>query len=312
MNLNFRFFWCLVCGGAGPFFLGGCTTVNYGLNDIGTNVAVLQQAVGANHKAVIAVMNRLNAEDQPYRMKDGVTLPAFAKRDLTTLAPEDIAAWDKVLDGLDAYCAALVKLSSGTPSTDFVSSAEGLGCNINALARAKNLTPGSYVADAEAAITAIGGLVMKHEANVDILKVTQEADPRFQELIQDLLSTLGYAGNPPAAVNHGMLASYQAHYLAYNAPQIKAYRNDAIAGFDAMSPEEKAQHIQEFKGWLAVEEDHDEFVASVETLVTALTKAAAAHHAISVGTKPSLQAAFKDIQAEIKNAQAIYQTFTKG
>ena len=309
MNLNSRFYLCLLCCGSLPFLFSSCTTINQGWTDPGTNVAVLQQAVGANHKAVIAVMNRLNEEDMPYRMKDGVMLSSFAKRDLTTLSSDDIAAWDNVLDGLDAYCDALVKLSSGKSSDDFVSSAAGLGCNINALAKAKNLTPGSYVADAEAAMTAIGGLVMKHEANVDILKITQEADPRFQELIQDLLSTLGYAGNPPAPVNHGMLASYQAHYLAYNAPLLKAYKGDAIVGFETLSSDEKTRQIEEFKSWIATERDHDEFLASLDALATALAKAGAAHHAVSVGTKPSIQAAFKDIQAEIKNAQAIYQKF---
>jgi hypothetical protein len=183
---------------------------------------------------------------------------------------------------------------------------------MQSLAKATKVTPGSYAADAETAVTAIGGIVINIKADDDIQKVAREADPQFRSIINDLISALGFEGNPPKPAAHGILATYQDHYNSYEAPFAKAFKGDAIANFAGMSPEQKKAAIDSFVAWLNTRQDHDTFVASVGSLVVALNKTAVAHQALADGSKPTLSTAFSQLQAEIKNVQGIYQKFKKG
>lgn len=297
----------------------GCTTVNNFLNSPATNVTALQQAADANHKATIAVMNQMNAEVLPYRIQDGINgygplKDSFGKADLNILDPKDIAAWDTLLTSLDSYCGALASLSGGQQAKDYVNSAEGLGSNITALAKAAKVSTSSNLNEVEGALVAIGNVVMTAQANKDIQTIASRADSDFQKVTGFLISTLGVQfesdGKPVPATN-SILGAYEDAYETHNAALGKEFKGDMIH-FDTMSADIRKLKIQEFRDWLATEADHDKFVNSATQLAVAIKKAAAAHKALADPSKLSINDAFKDLQVQVKNAQTIYQTFKKG
>jgi hypothetical protein len=295
---------------AGLLF-AGCNTILQDLPDESKDTACLKQAMDANHKATMALFKEMNERELPFRIEDGVNATSFSMDQLTTLAPADIAAWDKVLEGLDSYCDALDCLTNGRVVSDIESASESFGGNMQSLAKAAKMNAGSYPADAATAVTALGGILIQMKANADIHAIAKAADPQFHQVIEDLVTALGFQGDPPVPAADGMLASYEAHFATHNAPLAKEYKNGSIAGFDKKSPDERRESIEGLIAWLGAEQEHDDFVKAVHDLVLALRRAETAHHDLAVGTKETTAAAFAQLQAEVKDVQAIYEKFKK-
>ena len=291
--------------------LCGCNTLRQDLPDESKDTACLKQAMDANHKATMALFKEMNERELPFRIEDGVSSSSFSKDQLTTLAPADIAAWDKVLEGLDSYCDALDCLTNGKEVSDFESASESFGGNMQSLAKAAKMNVGSYPADAATAVTALGGILIEMKANADVHAIAGKADPQFHQVIEDLITALGYHGDPPVPGSDGMLATYEVHYSTQNAPLAKEYRDGAIAGFDQMTPEKRREAIKGLIAWLSAEQEHDDFVKAVHDLVDALKKVETAHHDLASAPKETTAAAFAQLQAEVKDVQAIYEKFKK-
>ncbi len=287
--------------------LSGCNSVLQNLPDETKDTACLKQAMDANHKATMAIFREMNDRDLPFRIEDGINATSFSKDQLTTLAPADIAAWDKVLEGLDSYCEALDCLTNGKEVSDFESASEAFGGNMQSLAKAAKMNVGSIPADAATAVTALGSILVQMKANADVHAIAKAADPQFHQVIEDLVISLGFHGDPPVAASDGMLASYEVHYATRNAPLAKEYRNGSIAGFDQMTPDARRESIKGLIAWLSAEQEHDDFVKAIHDLVDALKKAETAHHDLAGGTKETTAAAFAQLQVEVKDVQAIYQ-----
>jgi hypothetical protein len=294
------------CFLAGAWF-AGCTAGE-------TNrAASLQQAMEASHKAAIGVLNRANAEMLPYRIELGVLGGSFSKDDLALLGPSDIAAWDRILGGLDTYCAAMTELTSGKEAADFTASAESFGLKVQSLVKTVKGSSGSGIIDAATAVTALGRALVNEKAGHDARAIAKAADPGFHAVVGDLIGALGFAGVPAEPTAHGLLATYEAAYRTSNAENsLRRFKGDAIAGFDAMTPAERKAAITDFVAWLRVERDHEDFVESVTALAGALNKAAVAHAALARGDPATVGAAFADLRAEIQNTVQIYQKYKQG
>ncbi|HZL46228.1 MAG TPA: hypothetical protein VFC28_08375 [Opitutaceae bacterium] len=285
----------------------GCTVVT-------TNqAACLQQAMDANHRATMGILKRANEEMLPYRIDQGVVGTSFSKDNLSLLAPADLAAWDKILCGLDAYCAALADLTSGKSSADFTNASASFGVKIQSLVQSiKGSSAPSTVSGGEA-VAALGSILIKYQASRDAQAIAKAADPSFHAVIAGLIGALGFAGHPPAPVAHGLLATYEAGYQTTSAEKsAKRFKDDAITGFDAMTPAERRAAIKDFIAWLGVEQDHQDFVECVNALAAALDKAAAAHAALAQGSKETIGAAFAELRAEIQNTIRVYQKYQEG
>jgi hypothetical protein len=293
---------------AGALLLGGCATIG----EIGSgNATTLQQAMAANHKTAISLLTQANVEALPYRIEAEAGADTFSKSGLNLLAPEDIAAWDKILSGLDSYCTALAQLTTGAQSTDYQTAAESLGSGIQSVAKAVSFSD-PHGPEIETAVTELGTVLIRYKAESDAQKVAKAADPAFQTVVGDLLGVFGFEGHPPAASAHGLLATYEVEFEVGNAANAKAFKDGTIAGFSAMSPADKKANIQAFVAWQAAQQDHDAFVAAMKTLGTALAKAAAAHAAFAQGSKETAAEAFTQLKTEIQNVKAIEQKFPTG
>jgi hypothetical protein len=274
----------------------GCATVD------AKQAACLQQAMAADHKAAMGIFKRVNEEMLPAQIEQGVAGTAFSKDNLSLLAPADVAEWDRILGGLDAYCAALGDLTSGDSSAAFTTASESFGVKIQKFVKVVNGSSVAALANARTAVGELGGVLIKYKASRDARAIAKAADPSFQSAIADLVDALGFAGRPPTPAPHGMMATCEINFRAMNAEKSdKRFKNDAIAGFDAMTPAERRAAIKDFIVWLGAEQDHQELVESVTTLATALDKAAAAHAALALSSPGPVDAAFADLRAEIQN-----------
>jgi hypothetical protein len=287
--------------------LAGCATG-------GTNhAASLQKAMDANHRAAIGILQKANDEMLPYRIEQGVLGASFSKSDLSLLAPSDIAAWDKILCGLDTYCAALAELTSGKEAADYAGASESFGLKVKSLVKTVEGSTGAGIVDAGTAVTELGSILVTYKGERDVQAVAKAADRSFQTVVCGLVGALGFAGEPPRPVAHGLLASYEAGYQTINAEKsLRRFKGDAIAGFAAMAPAERRESIKNFVAWLRVEQDHEDFVESVAALAGALNKAAAAHAALARGDPATIGAAFAALRAEIQNTVQIYQKYKQG
>ena len=282
----------------------GCTVVE-------TNqAACLQEAMAGDHKAAISILKRANEEMLPYRIDQGVAGTSFSKDNLSLLSPADVAAWDKILGGLDAYCAALADLASGRSSAEFTAASESFGLNIQSLVKTVKGSGAPSIVEAGTAVTELGGILIKYKASREIQAIAKAADPNVQAAIGGLIGALGFAGHPPERVSHGLLATYEISFATFNAEKsLKRFKGDAIAGFDGMAPTERRAAIREFIVWLNAEQDHEDFVVSMTALAAALDKAAAAHAALAQGSKVAIGTAFAELRAEIQNTVQIYQKY---
>lgn len=288
-------------------WLSGCTAVE-------TNqAACLQQAMTASHKAAMGVFKQANDEMLPCQIEQGATRTAFSRDDVFLLAPSDVAAWDRILGGLDDYCAALADLTSARGSAGFTTASEGFGLKIQALIKAVKGSTSPSVANAGAAVSELGGVLIRCKASREARTVAKAADPCFQAVIGGLISALGFENHPPAPAPHGLLATCEAGYRTINAEKIaRRFKGDAIAGFDAMTPDERRAAIKDFIAWLRAEQDHDDLVAGLTALAAALDKASAAHAALAQGSQETAGAAFAELRAEMENTVRIYGKFKGG
>jgi len=279
-----------------------------------TNQATsLQQAMAGNHKAAIGILKQANEEMLPYRIDQGVAGTSFSKDNLSLLSPSDVAAWDKILGGIDAYCAALADLASGKGSAEFTTASESFGLKIQSLVKTVKGSNSPAVVDAGTAVTELGSVLIKYKASREIQAIAKAADPDFQAAIGGLISALGFAGHPPVPAPHGLLATYEVGFQTVNAEKsAKRFKGDAITGFDGMTPAERRAAIKDFIAWIGAEQDHADFVESLSALATALDKAAAAHAALAQGSKEAMDAAFADLRAEIQNTVQIYKKYQGG
>lgn len=285
----------------------GCTALE-------TNqAACLQEAMDGNHRAAIGILKRANQEMRPYRIDQGVAGSSFSKADLSLLSPADVAAWDRILGGLDAYCAALAGLTDGKSAADFTTASESFGLKIQSLANSVKGSSAPAIVDAGTAVTELGRVLIRYKAGREAQGVARAADPSFQSVVGGLLQALGYAGHPPAPAAHGLLGAYEVSFQTVNAEKsLKRFKGDAIAGFDAMTPAERRAAIKDFIAWLDAEQEHEDFVGSVSALAAALDKAAAAHAALARGSKEAIGAAFAELRAEIQSTVQIYQKYKGG
>jgi hypothetical protein len=289
--------------------VGGCASTE--LMNVGSNATTLQQAVAADHKTAINLLNQVNTADLPYRIEAEADAAAFSAAGLNLLDPADIASWDKILTALDSYCAALDHLAAGTQSTEFQTATETLGSDIQSLATTANLSD-SHGPAVATALTELGSLVIRYKAATEAQTLARAADPSFQIVIRDLIAALGFAGEPPVATTHGVLATYEADFATGNAEHAKSFQGSMIAGFAALSPAEKRASIQAFVAWQAAQRDDASLVDGLKALATALDQAAAAHAALAHGTPDTVTSAFDQLKAEIQNVKAIDSKFSKG
>jgi hypothetical protein len=267
----------------------------------------------AGHKAAISIFKGVNEEMLPARIEQGVAAPSFSKDDLYLIAPSDVAAWDDILTGRDAYCAALDEFASGKSSAELTAASESLGIKIQSLIRAAKGSGASSVGNARTAVSELGGILVKYKASREARAIARAADPSFQIVIGSLIDALGFAGHPPAPVPHGLLATCEVNFRTMNAEKRdRRFRGDAIAGFDAMTPAERRLAIKDFVAWLGVEQDHEALIESVTALAVTLDKTAAAHAAFAQEAPGVGDAAFADLRAEIQNTVRIFQQLKKG
>ncbi len=288
------------------FLLAGCAA------EVGGNADELAKAMAANHQAVVATLNRVNDEARPFLIQQEVEAPAFSADKLFLLAPADVAAWDKILAGLDNYCAALGNLTSGKASEKYEEVTEAFGCNVQALAKAAKLNPGTVTEGVEAGVTELGAILIRRKASADAVAIAREADPHFQAVVHGLVEALGFAGRPPEPAAHGLLATYEADFAAFTAEQGKKFRDNGIADYETMTPAGKKAAIGEFIAWQATQREHQALLDAIKTLAAALDKAAVAHGRLAGGSKESADAALAALKADVQNASAIYQTYRKG
>src|SRR5208283_1777744 len=155
------------------FLLGICCVVVVvwcaGCTAVQTNQATsLQQAMAGNHKAAIGILKQANEEMLPYRIDQGVAGTSFSKDNLSLLSPSDVAAWDKILGGIDAYCAALADLASGKGSAEFTTASESFGLKIQSLVKTVKGSNSPAVVDAGTAVTELGSVLIKYKASREI------------------------------------------------------------------------------------------------------------------------------------------------
>ena len=285
----------------------GCTAVDT------KPVACLQQAMEANHKAAMGILKGVNEEMLPARIEQGVAGTTFSKDDLSLLTPADVAAWDDILSGLEAYCAALDDLTADKSSAAFATASGSFGLKIQSLVKAVEGSSAPSIGSARTAVGELGGILIKYQASREARTIAKAADPSFQTAIRSLIDALGFAGRPPTPAPHGLLATCEVNFQAMNAEKSdKRFKGDAIAGFDAMTPAERRAAIKDFIAWLGVEEDHKQLVGSVTSLAAALDKAAAAHAALAQGSPGPIDAAFAELRAEILTTVQICQKLQKG
>jgi hypothetical protein len=266
-----------------------------------------------NHKAAMGIFKRVNEEMLPSRIEQGIAGAAFSSDDLSLLAPADVAAWDDILSGLDAYCAALGDLTSGKNSAAFTTASESFGIKIQSLVRTVKGSSASGVAKARTAVAELGGVLIKYKASREAQTIAKAADPSFQAAVGSLIDTFGFAGRPPMPAPHGLLATCEVNFRTMNAEKSdRRFKGDAIAGFDAMTPAERRVAIKDFIAWLGVAEDHKALVQSMTALAAALDKAAAAHTAFAQGSAGPIDEAFAELRAEIQTTVQICQKLQKG
>lgn len=282
--------------------LSGCATTTF------QDARTLQTAMEANHQATIAVLQAVNQEILPFRIRNSLGNNSFAKADLALIAPADIDAWDKILGGLEAYCSALARLTSGQSSADFTAAAEGFAGEVQSLGAAVKLDSQPGASGAGAAVIEVGTLLLQHKAASEAREIARAADSKFQFIIKNLIEALGYSGDPPRPGSHGVLPTYSLVYrVATEENRAVTFKDEGIAGFGAMDRERKLAAIQSFTEWLATEQEHDRFVASMESLVAALQKTAQAHAALARGSSEDLAKQFAELQIHVRSTAAIYQ-----
>ena len=229
------------------------------------------------------------------------------------IAPADIDAWDQTLGGLETYCSALARLTSGQSSADFAAAAESLAGEVQSLGRAVKSTSLPGASGAGAAVIEIGTLLLQHKAAADAREIAREADSRFQFIIKDLIESLGYAGDPPRPGTQGILPTYSLAYrVATEENRAITFKDEAIAGFGTMDREKKLAAIQRFVDWIATEQEHDRFVVSMDLLVAALQKTAQAHAMLAHGSREDLAKQFAELQTQVKSTIAVYHQLKKG
>jgi len=288
---------------------GGCATATVGTNQ----AAWLQQAMDADHKATMGVFKRANQEMLPYRIEQGVAGTTFSKENLFLLSPSDLAAWDDILGGLDAYCAALADLTSGGSSAEFATTAKSLGLKIGSLVRSVHGSNAPSIGGAGTTVGELGNVLIKYKAGIGAQAIAKAADPSFQSVIGSLIDALGFAGHPPAPMPHGLVEACEVSYQTMNAEKIaRRFKGDAIAGFDAMTPAERRAAIKDFVAWLDIEQNHQELVASMTALAAALEKAATAHAALAQGSSETIGATFAGLRADIQNMVQISRNYKGG
>ena len=287
--------------------LAGCATT------VRDDALTLQTAVEADHRAVVAVLQAANQEAQPYRIQNALGGDTFRRADLLLVDPADIDAWDHIFAGLETYCAALARLTSGQSATDFTAAAEGFAAQIQAFGGAVKATAPPHAATAGAAVIELGTLVLQHRSAREARELARAADPQFQQIIGRLIEALGYTGHPPQPGATGLLPTYQLAYrVATEEDRQVNFLGGAIAGFGAMSRDQKLAAIQRFSAWLDGERAHDQFVASAGALVAALAKTGEAHAALASGSPASLSKSLAELQAQAHAASAIYRQLKGG
>ena len=286
----------------------GCVTVEPGAPQ------ALQTAMAADHQATLAVLQAVNTDAAPYLVQLGLapSKQTFTEADLYLVDPKDIAAWDQILGGLDAYCAALTALASGKSSSDFVAATEGLAGSVQALGKSVKSDTQPYTAVGGTALAGIGSLLIQHQADAGLQRIARAADPDFQRIVQTLVAALGFEGSPPGQpAAHGLCAAYSRVFDTATAASRKEFKNGEIAGFAGMTAAQRADAIHALAAWLAAGQAHARVVASLTDLAVALDKAGRAHAALATGSDADVAREFAALKAQVATIVTIYQTLKK-
>jgi hypothetical protein len=285
----------------------GCTTAN-----VGADAADLEKVMEANHRAAIAILANVNERSRPFLIQQETREKAFSQDRLFLVSPDDIAAWDKILTGLDNYCAALSNFTSGKYPDNFTAATEALALNMQALAQTANFTAGSSAAACQTAVTELGTILLKHQVNGTAVEIAKDAEPHFQSVVRGLIDALGFVGSPPSPADHGMLASYEAGFEVFTAEQTKQFREGKIPEYDTMTPAGRKAAISDFVAWQKLMRENQELVESLKTLAASLDRAASAHTQLATGSEASAAQAMAALKADVQNASAIYQKYRNG
>ena len=297
----------------GRFFLGAAALFavagSSGCSTFKTNPgADLVQAMSTGHKTAINLFNRVNGEMQPFRIEQALTAPSFSKEDLFLIQPSDIAAWDDILTGLDAYCAALDELNSGASSAPFTAASESFGLKIQSLIRSAKVSDASSVGSARTAVSELGALLVQYKASRDARTIAKAADPSFQAVIRNLIDALGFSGRPPLPAPHGLLAACDSNFRAMNAENLsRRFKDDSIVGYDSMTTAERRSAIKDLIAWLGAQQDHEALIKSMTALAQALDKAAAAHASLAQVAPGPIDGALAELRTEIRITAQICQ-----
>lgn len=288
----------------------GCGTLQ---NNPANPAAELKQAMSAEHKSTISLLHRVNEEQLPFRIEQGIAAASFSKADLYLIEPSDIAAWDMVLTGLDDYCEALDALCSDKSSASLTAASENLGLRIQSLMRNAKWSGVSSVGNARTAVSDLGGILVKYKASRETARIAKAADPSFQAAIRNLVDALGFAGSPSSAASHGLVSTCEANFQAMNAERSgRRFKGDAIAGYDAMTPAERRAGIKDFVAWLGARQDHVALVESMKALAVSLEKTAAAHAALAAGSEGAAEGALAELRSEIRTTLQLCQNPQRG
>jgi hypothetical protein len=289
--------------------LAGCVSST----TVSQEARTLQAAVEEDHRLAVAVLQAANREVLPYRIENALPGDTFTRRDLFLIDPADLDAWDHILSGLETYCAALSRLTSGQSATDFTAAAEGFAANVQGFGAAVKANAPPHAASAGAAVIEIGTILIQHRAATEAREIARAADPKFQLILHDLIAALGYSGAPPQPAATGLLPTYRLAYDVATAEDRQVnFRGGAIAGFNAMSRDQKQAAIQRFTAWVNAEEAHQQFLGSLDALVAALAKTGEAHAALAHGAPDQLTKVLAELQGQIHATSAIYTQLKGG
>jgi hypothetical protein len=221
------------------------------------------------------------------------------------LTPEQLDARIKVLDGLKAYAATLVDVTSGKPSKDLQDNAAGVGTNLQSLSQSvatafstsiPNL-PVMSTATANALSTAVLGLseyLIGRKVSQSLPKVTQDMNPNIQAICE-LLNQDTIDMRRQADVDYQTLIENDNQFIRHQTLDAVEHR-DAVGKLLTLAAQQKA---------------NDALLAKLQTALHTLAMTHQALAAAAQGNDPEsikqkiaeLAAAGKDLSNYYKSLQ---------
>jgi hypothetical protein len=221
------------------------------------------------------------------------------------LSPAQLNARITVLDGLKAYADSLVNLTSGKPSQDLETAAQGVGTNLQGLNQSvatnfSTLVPNLPVmstANANAASTAVLALaeyLSARKVKQSLPKVTQDMNPNVTALCEWLNSDIGIL-RTQADVD------YQSLIIQLD----QSIRHEGTA----VSPYEHREEIHTLIDLADQQKANDELLARLQTALHTLALTHQALAAAAQGNNPeSISQKIAELQAAGKDLSNYYKS----